>query len=80
MAATSVIKFTNVFEDGTTSDLTVGEIEYGKVPTSLKTDIKNFNASMESSQYPDLLVSKTGAKWKRIGSVQVITTQREYIF
>ena len=85
--ASSVVKFTNVFEDGSEMDITVGEISpTASALMSIKAKVMEFNEKIGDERYPDfvdfpdLMVSKTGAKWKRIDKVQIITTQRNYIF
>lgn len=85
--ASSVVKFTNVFEDGSEMDITVGEISpTASALMSIKSKVMEFNSKIGKEDFPDfadfpnLMVSKTGAKWKRIDKVQIITTQRNYIF
>lgn len=84
MAATTSIKFTNFFEDGTTSDLVIGDFDSKDFNTTkyatMKAAVKEFNANFAESGYATKLQSKTGANWQRIDAVQVITTERIYYF
>lgn len=87
VTATSNVKFTNAFADGTTFVLTLGTFDPESVDTdAVKAGVIEFNQKIgdpnypDFADYPDLMLSKTGAKWNRINRVQVITAAREYLF
>lgn len=80
MAATTVIKITNEFADDTRQSISVGPIDAMKLSPTLKDDIIAFNASMQSAGYGSYLQSKAGADWVGISAVQIVTTDRQYIF
>lgn len=85
---TGVVKFTAVFEDGTEQVITVGEIDPEEAQTALsalKARVINFNQNIgvegsDYEDYPSYMVSKGGANWKKIGRVQLVITERDYIF
>lgn len=80
MAATTNIKITNEFADNTTQAITIGPVETTKLNPTLKEDIIAFNSSMQSAGYGSYLQSKAGADWVGISAVEIITTDRQYIF
>lgn len=78
MAETSVT-FTNTFEDGTTDKLTINHLQSYQL-ANLKVLVKQFNSTISETDYPNRLVSKTGAKWKRISAVDISVVNRVYLF
>lgn len=79
--ATTSVKFTNFFEDGTTSDLVIGDFNPEDLQTNvIKQRVKLFNEQMETSDFPKRLQSKNGANWQKISQVQLITAERVYFF
>lgn len=86
MAATSVVKFTNLFEDATEYTMTVGTFDPMSLDSEvIKENVMAVNAGMgkEGTQYenyPNYLVSENGTKWTRINRVQIVTTERTYLF
>lgn len=73
--ATSEVKYTIAFEDGTEQSLTVGPFAPDAVGLQvIKANIQEFNANFDSDTAA-LMVSKYGNKW--IGGIkkaQIITT------
>lgn len=79
----SYLKFTTEYEDDTTRDLTIGEIDSNKINTTqLKSKIINFNTpATRASLYPNFdsaFLSESGANFKRIKAAEIITTTRTY--
>lgn len=79
MAMTASVTFTNTFEDGTTSNLTIDNLQTSAFDNT-KILVKQFNRTLPESDFPNRLVSKTGAKWKRISACQITITDRTYFF
>lgn len=77
--ATASVTFTNTFEDGETSKLVINNVQSTKL-SALKSKVIAFNESIATSDYPTRMVSKTGAKWKRISNVEITVTDRTYLF
>lgn len=82
--ATTVVKYTNTFEDGSNYTLTIGDFDPYKIDSdTIKDGVIELNQNMGTgtyANYPDMLLSKTGAQWRRISRVQLITTNRTYLF
>lgn len=82
-ATTASVLFENTYEDGTTSTLQIDNLqvdalaEFGDVSIPA---IKQFNANLPTSDFASRMVSKTGAKWKRISGVKLIVSTRKYLF
>lgn len=78
-------KFTCVFEDGKTTDITLSPL---KITGSTGTTIKNFintnnNSSTRESNFPgfdDSFVSTGGAPFVSISGAQIVATQRTVLF
>lgn len=78
MAEVSVT-FTNTFEDGTTDSLTINHVQSSAI-TNIKPAVKMFNSTIGETDFPNRLVSKSGAKWKRISGVDITVTNKVYLF
>lgn len=76
---TASVTFENTFEDGTTANLTINNVQTTGM-TNTKALIKQFNNELPGSDFANRLVSKTGAKWKRISGCKVTTIERIYYF
>ncbi len=87
IATTATVKYTNNFTDGTSYSLTLGTFDPESLDAeSIKAGVIEFNQKMGDPTYPDfadypnLMLSKTGATWQRIGRVQITTSARQYLF
>lgn len=73
------VTFVNTFEDGTSSNLVFNNVQTSGL-SDTKNQIKQFNTELPTSDFANRLVSKTGAKWKRISECKITTIERIYYF
>lgn len=82
--ATSTLKFTNAFADGTTRILNVGTLDTASIDPNIVTKIKNFNNETTRNQlyagFDNAFVSENGAKFTAIKAAEIVTSQRTYYY